>query len=142
MKKVFSTIGFYLFLIFVFFVNLIPEFLIKYFIWFVYFILYKIFEYRKKVVANNDWNAQPIASSPIKNGVVPPVATGSFSATVTSCCGVLFLKDMVQGASPLGWLVRYRNRYTGCATAYLVTDPLWSTDTWVLGSYTTEYWPY
>jgi hypothetical protein len=99
-------------------------------------------EYRKRVVASYDWNAQPIATSPVINGVVPPVATGAKSATVSSCCGVLFLKDMVQGASTLGWLVRYRNRNTGCATAYLVTDPLYSTSPWVLGTYTTEFWPY
>lgn len=58
------------------------------------------------------------------------------SSTVSACCGVLFLREMYQGVSSTGWLVRYRNVYTGCA----VISPINST--WVTGTYITEYWLY
>lgn len=98
-------------------------------------------EYRKRLVTTSfDWNDQNAnASSIVYNGVLPPVATGAASSTVSSCCGVLFLKFMVQGASPNGWLVRYRNIYTGCSTAPAATTP---SATWTPGTFTTEYWPY
>lgn len=73
-------------------------------------------------------------SSTVYNGT--PVGTGSTSPIVSACCGVLNLDHIYQGASTYGWLVRYRNVYTGCATITPINS------TWTLGTYITEYWPY
>lgn len=98
-------------------------------------------EYRKRNVASYNWDDQTLATSPIYSGVLPPLATGAASSTVSSCCGVLYLKNMVQGVSTLGWLVRYKNVYTpSTGTTCPATTPLGAT--WTLGTYTTEYWIY
>jgi hypothetical protein len=91
-------------------------------------------EYRK-VTNTTDlaWTAQ---TSTVNNGTLPPVSGNTISATVSSCCGVLYFKQIVQGAWANGWLIRYRNVYTGCA----VITPAGAT--WPAGSYTTEYWIY
>lgn len=89
-------------------------------------------EYRKRDNTTSfNWVDQ---SSTVYNGETSPGTT--VSATVSSCCGVLSLRNMYQGQSTYGWLVRYRNVYTGCA----VITPINST--WTLGTYITEYWIY
>jgi hypothetical protein len=89
-------------------------------------------EYRKRDNASSfNWTDQ---TSTVYNGEVAPGTT--VSPTVSACCGVLSLRNMYQGQSTTGWLVRYRNVYTGCA----VITPINST--WTNGTYVTEYWLY
>ncbi len=89
-------------------------------------------EYRKRDNTSSfNWTDQ---TSTVYNG-----ETGSgtnVSATVSACCGLLSLRNIYQGQSTTGWLVRYRNVYTGCG----VITPINST--WTNGTYITEYWLY
>lgn len=89
-------------------------------------------EYRKRNNSSSfNWDDQ---SSTVYNGEISPGTT--LSATVSACCGVLSLRNMYQGQSTYGWLVRYRNVYTGCG----VITPINSA--WTSGTYITEYWIY
>jgi hypothetical protein len=97
-------------------------------------------EYRPRTVSTSfDWNAQNSSASSINRNGVFPLSSIVFKPTLNSCCEVLYLKEMKQGISPNGWLVRYRNINTGCLSAPAATTP---SANWPAGTFTTEYWIY
>ncbi|RYD80670.1 MAG: hypothetical protein EOP53_07715 [Sphingobacteriales bacterium] len=58
----------------------------------------------------------------------PPYAANT--QEINPYIGGVWLRDIYQGNSATGWLVRYRNNYTGCSN---VSRP------WTTGTYMTEY---
>lgn len=90
---------------------------------------YQQVQYRRRDNPNSYvWDDQ---ASPIEIGET--AGTNVPSETVSACCGVLFLRNIYQGQSPGGWLIRYRNRHTGCDN---INDP------WTSGTYMTEFYLY
>ncbi len=91
-------------------------------------------EYRKRNTASYVWTAQ---TSTVYNGENSFTVPVSYPPILNASTGFLYLREMRQGQSATGWLVRYRNVYSTTCT---VITPINST--WVAGTYATEYWPY
>lgn len=88
-------------------------------------------EYRLRTnSSSNLWDDQPIINSTIYNGTFSSSGSSQV-ATMAACCDVLYLFNMTPSSGT--WLVRYRNRHTGC-TPTITLNSNWG------GNYVTEVW--